>query len=489
MVNSGMVYFLSRPRQFGKSVLISTLEALFRGRKELFKGLYIYDKWDWTWLYPVIYIDLGKRSFDSPEDLKNSLKEVFDDVADEHQISLQERSLNGRLGELIRKLHKSTGQQVVVLIDDYDKPITDHLMDKETLKDFENIFHNVYSVLKSSNEHTEFILLTGESSFLGQWTFQSVNNALDITFNWEYVALCGYTQEELEYYFNDYIDAFAERESISRNELLDKIKLRYNGYSWDGETYVYNPHSILSLFENGEFGDYWVRSKTPTFLIELLKKRNQISLLMELLQIDLHSFEYYVPEYPLEIPLLFQTGYLTIKQPIDRSLNWPLYILGMPNDEVKISFLEHLLNACTEYPLEQIQTLVKDMQKQIYNVETSALEQNLRTLLTNVPNTPQVPEERYSYSLLMLLMKLLGFDIQGEILTNIGRIDVVWRQPGLTVVGEIKYHAEKDLDALLNEAMTQIHDRKYYEAYLDRKVTLMAIAFTGKKVKCELKKL
>ncbi|MDR2086232.1 MAG: PD-(D/E)XK nuclease domain-containing protein, partial [Dysgonamonadaceae bacterium] len=170
----------------------------------------------------------------------------------------------------------------------------------------------------------------------------------------------------------------------------------------------------------------------------------------------------------------------------DSSLGYLQYTLGMPNEEVKRAFLDHLLNAYSNYPVEQIQPLVFDMQRQIHEGDTSGLEQNLRILLANIPYKLQVKNEAYYHSLFLLLMKVLGFNIQGEILTNIGRIDAVWRQPGLTVVAEVKYHSRKNIDALLDEAMKQICDRKYYEAYLDGKVLLLAVAFTARGVKCRI---
>ncbi|MDR2169908.1 MAG: PD-(D/E)XK nuclease domain-containing protein, partial [Planctomycetaceae bacterium] len=188
-----------------------------------------------------------------------------------------------------------------------------------------------------------------------------------------------------------------------------------------------------------------------------------------------------------EIPLLFQTGYLTIKE-VDSSLR-PQYTLGIPNLEVKEAFLEYLLNAYINYPVEQIQPLVYDMQDQIYAGDTSGLEQNLRILLANIPNTLHIAKDAYYHSMFLLLMKVFGFDIKGEIQTNIGRIDAVWSQADLVVIAEIKYDSKKSITSLLNSAMKQINDRKYYEAYLDKKVILMAVAFTGKEIKCELKKL
>jgi hypothetical protein len=223
--------------------------------------------------------------------------------------------------------------------------------------------------------------------------------------------------------------------------------------------------------------------------MDLLKSRNQIKPVLEPFQVSSSVFDSYDPEDIAEIPLLFQTGYLTIKQQIKLSFTDIQYILGMPNEEVKVSFLKYLLNAYTKYPLHQIRALAENMQQQIYSGDTSALEQNLRMLIANVPNILHVKREAYYHSMFLLLMKVLGFDIHGEVQTNIGRIDVVWQQADLTVVGEVKYSAKGDIDKLLKEAIDQICDRKYYEAFLDRKVVLLAVAFRGKEVKCELKNL
>jgi hypothetical protein len=269
---------------------------------------------------------------------------------------------------------------------------------------------------------------------------------------------------------------------------LDDIKKWYNGYSWDGKTSIYNPFSTLLFIRNRNFANYWFRTATPTFLIEMLKRRNHIKPILEPFKVNSNLFDSYDPVNIDEIPLLFQTGYLTIKE-VDTSSIRTQYILGLPNEEVKESFLEYLLNAYTAYPVHQIQPLMEEIQQQLYNGDASGLEQNLRILLAHIPSILHIEKEAYYHTLFLMLMKLLGFDIQAEILTNIGRIDAVWHQSELTVVAEIKYHPKKRIDTLLEEAMTQIHNRKYYEAYLDKKVMLMAIAFTGKEVKCKLEKI
>jgi hypothetical protein len=485
MVTDGRIYFLSRPRRFGKSLLVSTLDKLFNGRKELFEGLFIYDKWDWTQQYPVIWLDFGSIANHTTEALINSLSDFIKRMAARYNVLIENTELIDRFAELIEKIAQSTGKRVVVLVDEYDKPIIDHLSNIEVLDTNKETLHNFYSVLKASDEYIQFLFLTGVSKFSGLSVFSALNNPNDITLNRKYATICGYTQEELEYYFTDYLEEFAEYENIGKDELLDQIRTWYNGYSWDGKTSIYNPFSTLMFFDNNKFDNYWFRTGTPTFLIELLKSRNQMNPALESVETDSSAFDSYDPAKIGEIPLLFQTGYLTIKH-IRRIADQYIYTLNIPNLEVRNSFFKYLLNAYSNYPTEKIQPLTFNMQQQIHNGDVSGLEQNLQLLLAHIPNNLHIPKEAYYHSLFLLLMKVLGFDIQGEIQTNVGRIDAVWHQSELTVVAEIKYHFRKSIDSLLKEAMAQIRDRKYYEAYLDKKVMLMAIAFTGKKVKCEL---
>jgi hypothetical protein len=485
VVTIGKVYFLSRPRRFGKSLLISTMDALFRGKKELFEGLYIYDRWDWSKRHPVVRLDFGCRSFNAPDELKISLTDFVDGVADSHQITLREHTLSGKFGELIKALHLSAGQKVAVLVDEYDKPITDHLSDHEVMNANKSILHDFYQVLKAADDHIRFIFLTGVSKFAGISIFSALNNLNDITLKQDYASICGYTQQELESCFTEHIDAMARRNSMSGGELLDEIRRWYNGYSWDGSVSVYNPFSTLLLFSNQEFANYWFRTGTPTFLIELLKNRNQLSPMLEPVKASAISFDGYDPASIGEIPLLFQTGYLTIKEKtLVRGL--PQYTLEVPNEEVRESFLAYLLGAYSACPTDRIPPLIYQLQQQIQAGDTSGMEQSLRLLLAHIPSTLHIEKEAYYHSLFLLLMKMLGFDIQGEILTNTGRIDAVWRQPGLTVVCEVKYHAKKRAESLLGKAMRQIRDRRYYEAFLDGKVTLLAIAFSGKEVRCKM---
>jgi hypothetical protein len=273
---------------------------------------------------------------------------------------------------------------------------------------------------------------------------------------------------------------------MSRGKLLADIRHWYNGYSWDGVRSVYNPFSTLLFLMKKEFSNYWFTTATPTFLMEILQNHNQLQPVLEAVEVDPSVFDGYDPANIEELALLFQTGYLTIKEKKRLPGNLSLYTLAIPNAEVKASFLKHLLYAYCKYPLVKLGVLVYKMQQQIGEGDASGLEDNLRMLLANIPSILHVKCEAYYHSLFLVWMTMLGFDMQSEVMTNVGRIDAVWHQPGLTVVAEIKYNTSKKAETLLNEAMTQIHDRRYYEKYLDRKVFLMGIAFTGEDVKCRI---
>jgi hypothetical protein len=353
------------------------------------------------------------------------------------------------------------------------------------MKSNQKILHDFYQVLKAADEHIRFVFMTGVSKFSGLSVFSALNSLNDITLSNKYASICGYTQEELEYNFSEYIDDVAQYLSMNREELLKLIRTRYNGYSWDGNTSVYNPFSSLLFFDKREFANYWFRTGTPTFLINMLKSRNQIAPVLNPITVSESTFNSYDPLNIGEISLLFQTGYLTVKQKILIE-GMPQYTLDFPNLEVKDSFLEYLLSAYSDYAIEQAQPMIYNLRQQVRNKDAAGFEQNLRILFAHIPYEIHIKSEAYYHSLFLLLMKMLGFDIQGQIQTNIGRIDAVWHQPGLTVVAEIKYGVGKETDSLLNEALTQIRDRRYYEKYLDREVLLLAVAFTGKEVRCEM---
>ncbi|MCJ8268640.1 MAG: AAA family ATPase, partial [Psychrosphaera sp.] len=273
LIQSGKVYFLSRPRGFGKSLLISTFESLFSGHKELFDGLAIADT-DYDFAkYPVISLEFSKVDVSEASDLKGYIINATNQYAEAYGIELTIDSYEQRFEELVRRLQEKTGKKVVLLVDEYDKPILDNLFN-EALKPVKGVMKSFYSVVKSLDKHLKFIFITGVSKFAKLSVFSGMNNLTDISLNRRYATLCGVTQEELESHFSDAIDELTSIEQLKSAQMLAKIKHWYNGYYFHQSAQsVYNPYSLLSLFEHQEFNNYWFTTATPTFLLDLLQNR------------------------------------------------------------------------------------------------------------------------------------------------------------------------------------------------------------------------
>jgi hypothetical protein len=345
----GKYYFLSRPRRFGKSVLISTLVEIFSGNKELFKGLWIYDKIQWT-QYPVIHIDFSTIDYGTPEKLEKSIKDFLDETALSHGFTLdKEKSYKESFVQLIKKC--SAKGRVVILVDEYDKPMIQYIEANkiETAIEIRSILKQFYSVIKGSDAFLRFVFITGISKFSRVSIFSDLNNLTDITLLENYSTLLGYTEAELQHYFSPYIEQMAKKLGVSKDHLTQAIRKWYNGYSWDGENFVYNPFSILNLFNASRFENFWFATGTPTFLIKLIKSRHYEVEEFENFPVKSYTFDSYDIENMELAALLFQTGYLTIKKITTRGLiKARTYHLSYPNQEVRESFLTHLFGEYTQ---------------------------------------------------------------------------------------------------------------------------------------------
>jgi hypothetical protein len=493
-LTSSHIVFLSRPRRFGKSLLISTLGELYKGNKALFEGLYIYDKWDWTQQYPVIRIDWTNIRHRNTEEMEEDTVSFLTRQANLYDISLVSKFSSSLFSELIESLHRKTGKKVVVLIDEYDKPILD-TMGKSEAAGVREFLQQFYVVLKGSDDHLKFILLTGVTKVAKVSIFSVLNSPNDISLSDRYAAICGYTQGELERDFSEHIDYTAAHLEMTREDLLGNIRKMYDGYTWDGKTPIYNPYSTLLFFYNQTFSNYWFETGTPTFLINRLKKRGLAKTVLEPIVADSTAFNSYDPDALGDIPLLFQTGYLTVKGREKTSTD-PLYTLEVPNLEVRESLMKHLLNAYTQYPIEQLGTIGREMLQQIRNLDEEGLTRNLQKMLAGVPynlkaediTTEDANEARY-HIIFQVWMTLLGFNIQSETPTNRGRMDAALLQDGVAIVAELKYHANTKLDVLLDQAIAQIREKRYYEPFLGKKVILLGLAFGGKEVACRIELL
>ncbi|GAP72657.1 hypothetical protein SAMD00024442_39_9 [Candidatus Symbiothrix dinenymphae] len=500
-LTSSNIVFLSRPRRFGKSLLVSTLEELYTSNQSLFEGLYIYDKWDWTQRYPVIRIDWTLIKHGSKEEMERSMSSFLKRQAKLEKINLVSEYASDCFSELIESLHCKKNNKVVVLIDEYDKPILDAI-GKPEAAEIREFLQDFYVVLKGADNHLKFVFMTGVTKVAKVSIFSALNSLKDISLSEQFSSICGYTQEELERDFSEYIDNTAVRLEMTRENLLAKIRKWYDGYTWDGKTSVYNPFSTLPFFDNKEFSDYWFATGTPTFLINRLKKHGLAKTVLEPVIADSSAFDSYDPDALDDVPLLFQAGYLTVKK--KEMINGePEYTLGVPNQEVRVSLMKHLLSAYTQYPVDQLGVLGKAMLKQILAFDAKGFTNNMRIMFADVPYTlrpskaknpakaeaKNLANEAFYHNIFQMWMTMLGFNIQSERMTNRGRIDAVLQQDGVAIVVELKYHATTETDILLSQAIVQIREKRYYEPFLDRKVILMGIAFSGKEVGCRIEQL
>ncbi|GHU71550.1 ATPase AAA [Bacteroidia bacterium] len=492
LITAGKTFFLSRPRRFGKSLLVSTMEAIFQGQQELFKGLWIEDNWDWTEQHPVIRIDFGGMAFDTPEALVRSLMSSLKNIAQEYQIVLEAGDLAFRFRELIQKLHQTTRLQVVVLIDEYDKPIIDHITNLELADQNRTILHAFYQILKAADEHLQFLFLTGVSKFSKVSIFSGLNHLNDITLDEKYAAICGYTQSELEFYFDPYIEVLAQKEEYSKQIAIEKIKYWYDGYSWDGKTFVYNSFSTLLFFSKQVFTDHWFATGTPTFLVNLIKERNDVKALLKSIQLEADNFDSFDIQAIVPEVLMFQTGYLTVKKkeknPFSDTM---LYTLGVPNEEVNRALTAHLLASYAGISSVDVGQGRTQMMQQLLDGNSQAFERSLQALFAHIPYELHIPKEAYYHSLLLLWLNLLGFKVDAEVNTDKGRIDAVWTWAERVVIAEVKYAETGDTGQLLEVALLQIHEKKYAERYAgnSKRIALLGVAFVGKEVACRMEEL
>jgi hypothetical protein len=457
MITQGRMYFLSRPRRFGKSLLITTLHAIFNGKRHLFKDLWI-DNSDYTWeQHPVIWLDMSAVTNASAELLQQSLSFHLDTIAEQHGVRLSAVSISDRLNELITELAETKNKKVVVLIDEYDKPLIDQIHYPEIALKNREILKHFYGILKAQNANIRFILLTGVSKFSKVSVFSGLNNLEDISLLTDYATLLGYTHEELIDYFSLEIDRLAQKEDLLRPALLDEIKHWYNGYRFsEKDISVYNPFSTLLLFKQQKFSAHWFATGTPTFLVNLIQERQFDIANIENLKIreaDLSVFE--IDKLSV-LPLLYQTGYLTIKF-YDRSSGH--YELDYPNREVEVAFLESLLAHFSKVDEPVQSSFIFDMVAALKEQSFDAFFQHLKGFLASIPYELHIPGEKYYQNIFYFVFNLVGLRLNAEVHTNRGRIDAVIEGKDWVLIFELK------VDKSAQEALEQIKAKGYAEPY------------------------
>ncbi|WP_091395923.1 ATP-binding protein [Arachidicoccus rhizosphaerae] len=466
LVETGQYYFLSRPRRFGKSLLVDTIEELFTGSKELFEGLWIHDKWDWTQTNPVIHFDFAKLPY-KEVGLTEAINRAIAINATNLGIEVTGDNIKDCFRELIEKA--SAKGQVVILIDEYDKPIIDFLDEPEVVDIHRSILKSFYSILKPSDDYIRLLLITGVSQFSQVSIFSDLNNLNNITLNTHYGGIVGITQQELE-------DNFAPEIIELKKEnpdILPQIKQWYNGYTWNMKTWVYNPFSVLNFMDDPIFDNYWYATGTPTFLFKLLKKSKLFDVDgMRIGRSDLATFDISNADPG---PLLFQTGYLTIKK---TSADRKVIELGYPNEEVKESFLNGLLSTYREiYPTGSM-PVISDVKEALRNGDVPGLITQLNSLIATIPYDHwNAGTESIFNVIIYLTFKLTGVDVYTEVHSAKGRSDV------LVKTERFIYALELKLDGTAEEALQQIKDKGYLQPYAadNRKKLAVGITFSSEK--------
>ena len=469
LIDEGTHYFLSRPRRFGKSLFLDTLKELFQSSRELFEGLAAHGGWDWSVRHPVLRLEFGRGNYAEPGYLQVNLAAQLDAL--EEDAGIEPRHENGveRFAFLIRQLHRSTRQRVVVLVDEYDKPILDALGEADTARANRDYLRGLYSVIKSCDAHVRFCLLTGVSKFSKISLFSGLNNLIDITLDPAYSSLCGYTERDLETVFAP------ELEGLDRGRIRDW----YNGYSWGAEEKVYAPFDALLLFRTREFRAWWFETGTPTFLIETLVSRGvPVASLDGMVVGESRLGTFDVGAIATEA-LLFQTGYLTLGGRERRRGKW-LYRLVYPNREVRQSLNESLADALTGNPMRR-EADCDRLDRCLETADFDGLERLLRSVLAGIPyqwhgGNKIVRYEGYYASVLYTYFLGLSAAVTVEDSTSRGRLDMAVRAYGRVYLLEFKVRER----ARAGSAMAQLKERGYAEKYrhLGEPVHLMGLEFS-----------
>jgi hypothetical protein len=467
LVDGGKYYFLSRPRRFGKSMLVSTLQSLFEGRKELFEGLHIYDKWDWNTKYPVIKISFGGVARDL-DDMKQDVLGILE--INQRHLGIKcnnPNDIGGCFKQLIMDAFEKFGSKVVILVDEYDKLIVDNLDQLEVAKQGREVLRDLYTTIKDSDQYIKFAFLTGVSKFSKVSVFSGLNNLEDITLNPDFATICGYTQHDLETVFAEHLAGVD----------MDKVREWYNGYNFLGER-VYNPFDILLFIKNKcVFDNYWFATGTPTFLIKLIEKNNYYVPQLENLTVSKSLVDSYEIENMKLEPLLLQSGYLTVKE--QRQLSYGIeYVLGFPNKEVAISFNDQIALALTD---TNIATAKGQLYQSLENADLNKLHQALMAMFASIPHNNYTRNtistyEGYYASVVYAFLASLGLDLKVEDPTSTGRIDMTLQFGANIYVLEFKVDSS-------DNALEQIKQKDYHLKFTgqDKDIYLIGIHFDSAK--------
>ena len=453
MMEVSKYIFLSRPRRFGKSLLVSTLQAYFEGRKDLFKGLYI-ESVEKEWMeYPVLKFSMASGKHMEREQLERYLLNILEENERRFGLSSDSKDPNVRLKNLIFNVHEKTGKKVVVLIDEYDAPLLDVAHEEETLPVLRNVMRNFYSPLKDSDPYLHFLFLTGITKFSQLSIFSELNNLKNISMMPEFAAICGISKTEVEDQMADYLDDFAAHNQLTRQETVDALKRQYDGYhfTWPSPD-IFNPFSLLNALQDRALKSYWFESGTPTFLIEKLREFDVVP--SDISHIEAMASEFDAPTESMTsvIPLLYQSGYVTIK---DYDPTCQLYTLDIPNKEIKVGLMESLLPNYVNRQWGRGLTVTARMNRALLHDDIDEMLRLLQAYLLTIPYCDNTQYEGHYQQLLYVIFSLLGRYVDVEIHTPRGRIDVVMN------TGRTIYLFELKLNKSAEVAMQQIDLKDY----------------------------
>ena len=468
IANVGKPFFLSRPRRFGKSLLISTFEAYFEGKKELFEGLAIEkleEKWE---KHPVLHLDLNARKYESPADLIAMLNQFLEKWEFVYGTERQDRAPEERFGYVIQKAYEKTGKGVVVLVDEYDKPLLQAIHNDALLEAYRIILKAFYGVLKSNDSYLRFVFLTGVTKFSQVSVFSDLNQLNDISMDYDYGTICGITHQELISNFDPEIELLAKVNAMSKKETIEQMTRQYDGYHFHPYAEgVYNPFSVLNAFFKKEFGNYWFQTGTPTFLVNLLKKADyDIRTLMDGVEATASTFTEYRAEANNPIPLIYQSGYLTIKN-FDK--RFKIYTLGFPNDEVRYGFLNFLVPFYTPITDDKKNFYIGNFIQELEKGEVTPFMHRFEAFFADIPYELNDKTERHYQVIVYLIFKLMGQFTQAEVHSAKGRADAIVQTPDYIYIFEFK------LNGTAEEALKQIDEKGYAEPFKSDKRKLLKV--------------
>lgn len=474
IIQGSKYYFLGRPRRFGKSLFLSMLKCFFESKRELFSGLYA-DTMEWDWdTYPVLMLDLNIEKYKSRDALHEVVGNCLRQWEERYDVIPSSDSLSVRFSNVIRAAYEKTGRQVVILVDEYDKPLVNNLHDREQFEYYRDSLATIYSNFKSSADYIRLVFLTGVSRFGKLSVFSGLNNISDISFDNKFSAVCGITEDELLNSFSEGIKGISEDLGMTEEKVKAELKKRYDGYRFTpfGKD-IYNPFSILQVMAKSFFRNYWIESGTPSLLVELLKKTHVdidrvVNVKCELSDLSGLNLD------NINLPALFyQTGYLTIK---DYDLDTELATLGLPNNEVKKGLFSYILPYYINIDNQSPRFYIVEFVNELREGKAESFMKRLQSMFSSVSYQMEMEREQNLHNALYILMVLVGLDVQTEMETSEGRIDLFVRTDRYYYIIELK------LDGTAEEALSQIEDRRYDLPFAvdNREIIKIGVNFSSK---------